>query len=130
MAGAHTRQMGRHRDPRELVRRESRERFAFLVSEGRFAGPEETESGLVYDRPDLQLVVRYLGPYEPQVATSIRLKAGDEIVGWASLGCLYAAFGCGPLQDVPGSAAHLHRRGRPGGSPTAPVRVLSGVPTL
>jgi hypothetical protein len=100
--------MGKRVDPREVVRHEGREQFAFLVSDSGFAGPEETERGLVYRRGRLWIELRLVGPREPEVDTTVRLEGGSGALGrWASLDCLYVAFGCGTLQDVPGSAATL-----------------------
>lgn len=94
-------------DPREVVRRESREHFAFLVGEGGFTGPQEIENGLAYDRSGICIKVRYFGPREPEVVTTVVVPTAGYGAQWASLDCLYVAFGGGPAQHVPGSAANL-----------------------
>jgi hypothetical protein len=93
----------RSAEPREIVRDEGREAFAFLL-DADFLGPELTEDGLIYHRPGLQVEVRYLGPYEPEVATTVRRRETGGASRSATLGCLYAAFGAGPGQDVGGAA--------------------------
>jgi hypothetical protein len=90
-------------EPREVVRELGREVFAFLLNAD-FLGPETTEDGLIYHRPGLQIEVRYLGPYEPEVATTVRRREAGGVSRSAALGCLYAAFGAGSGQDVVGAA--------------------------
>lgn len=90
-------------EPREIVREVGREAFAFLLTAD-FLGPEVTEDGLIYHRPGLQVEVRYLGPYEPEVSTTVRRREAGGVSRSASLGCLYAAFGAGAAADLPGSA--------------------------
>ena len=93
-------------EPREIVRQVGREAFAFLLAAD-FLGPEVTEDGLIYHRPGLQVEVRYLGPYEPEVATTVRRREAGGVSRSASLGCLYAAFGAGTAQDLLGVADTL-----------------------
>lgn len=105
--GVHTRRMGRRFDPREVVRSEGRALFAFLISDGGFVGPEVLESGLVYHhRSGLQIGVSYLGPREPEVTTTVRVLGVCGAPHSASLDCLWVAFGCGTLQDVPTSGVN------------------------
>jgi hypothetical protein len=99
--------MGRRFDPRKIVRREGSDLFAFLVSDGGFVGPEVLEAGLVYHhRSGLQIAISYLGPREPEVTTRIRVSRDCDTPRSASLDCLWVAFECGTLQDVPTSAAN------------------------
>jgi hypothetical protein len=93
-------------EPREIVREIGRDAFAFLLGAD-FLGPEVTEDGLIYHRPGLQVEVRYLGPYEPEVATTVRRRESSGVSRSAGLACLYAAFGAGQAEDVPVSADTL-----------------------
>lgn len=106
-AGVDARRMGRRVDPRETVRREGSDLFAFLISDGGFVGPEVLESGLVYQhRSGLQIAISYLGPREPEVTTRIRVSRDGGATRSASLDCLWVAFECGTLHDVPTSAVN------------------------
>jgi len=99
--------MGRRVDPREIVRREGGDLFAFLISDGGFVGPEVLESGLAYrHRSGLQITISYLGPREPEVTTRIRVSRDGGAPRSASLDCLWVAFEYGTLQDVPTSAVN------------------------
>ena len=90
-----------------MVRRDGSDLFAFLVSDGGFVGPEVLESGLVYrHRSGLQIAISYLGPREPEVTTRIAVSRDHVATRSASLDCLWVAFGCGTLQDVPTSAVN------------------------
>lgn len=95
----------RRADPRDPIWRHGPALFEFLVGAG-FAGPERTEHGIAYHRPRLHIEIRFVGGHEPVVTTtitSIRLNGDTRS---ASIDCLYVACRCGPLQDVPGSAAN------------------------
>ncbi|MEU4614378.1 hypothetical protein [Streptomyces umbrinus] len=99
--------MGRRVDPREIVRREGGDLFAFLISDGGFVGPEVVESGLVYRHGSgLQIAISYLGPREPEVITTVRVSRDGGAPRSASLDCLWVAFEYGTLQDVPTSAVN------------------------
>jgi len=101
----HTRRMGQRIGPREIVRREGGDLFAFLISDGGFVGPDVLESGLLYHHHSgLQIAVSYLGPREPEVTTTIRVSRDGAAARSASLSCLWVAFEYGTLQDVPTSA--------------------------
>jgi hypothetical protein len=78
--------------------------FAFLVEEAGFVGPELTENGLIFHRAGLHFEVLFLNGHEPEVATQIVWVAPGGERSWGSLECLYVVGGCGPAQDVPGSA--------------------------
>lgn len=90
-------------EPREIVRDAGREAFAFLLGSD-FLGPEITEDGLIYHRPGMQVEVRYLGPYEPEVSTTVRHREPGGVSRSAALGCLYVALGAGTAQDLTGTA--------------------------
>jgi hypothetical protein len=90
-------------EPREIVRDAGREAFGFLLGSD-FLGPEITDDGLIYHRPGMQVEVRYLGPYEPEVSTTVRHREPGGVSRSAALGCLYVAFGAGAAQDVTGTA--------------------------
>jgi hypothetical protein len=99
--------MGQRVDPREIVRREGSDLFAFLVSDGGFVGPEVLESGLAYHHcSGLRIAISYLGPRETEVTTTIRVSRESGATRSASLDCLWVAFGCGTPQDVPTSAVN------------------------
>ncbi|MFE5772825.1 hypothetical protein ACFQ7O_31220 [Streptomyces sp. NPDC056485] len=105
--------------------------FSFLLEEAGFTGPERTEHGLLFRGPGLDVDVWLFDGREPQVSTGMAAVGPDGIRGrWASLDELYVAAGCGPAQDVPGSAptrrsaikrVHQHA--------TALRRLMAGLPT-
>jgi hypothetical protein len=98
------RRMGHRGDPAEAFRSEARTVFAFLVEEAGFSSSEVTKHGLLFHRAGLHIEVRFLDGHEPEVVTTIVRDAPDGESSRGSLECLYVAGGCGPAQDVPGSA--------------------------
>jgi hypothetical protein len=98
------RRVSGHADRADAFRVEAGTAFGFLVEEAGFTGPEMIASGLGFHRLGLHVEVVFLDGHEPEVATGIVWAApgGERSRAW--LECLYAAGGCGPAQDVPGSA--------------------------
>ncbi|MFJ3728349.1 hypothetical protein ACIPYQ_38080 [Streptomyces sp. NPDC090045] len=103
--------MSRARDLRAEFRTKAAAAFSFLVEESGFAQPEMTESlfstgpGLLFRGPGLDVDVMFHDGREPQVVTSLAAVGPDGVRSrWAELDGLYAAAGCGPVQDVPGQA--------------------------
>jgi hypothetical protein len=101
--------MSGHADQVDAFRAEATVAFGFLVAEAGFIGPEDfasalVTSGLRLHRSGLHVEVVFFDGHEPEVATVIVWVAPDGARIRASLECLYVAAGCGPVQDVPGSA--------------------------
>ncbi|UWE12052.1 hypothetical protein [Actinacidiphila bryophytorum] len=97
--------MGHQGDSVEEFRSAAATRFAFLVEDAGFSGPERTEEGLVFHGPGLDVEVWFLDVREPQVTTLVVPISADGTRrpgGW--LDDLYVTAGCGPAQDIPGSA--------------------------
>ncbi|RZU46497.1 hypothetical protein EV284_1178 [Streptomyces sp. BK022] len=97
--------MGCRRGLSEVFRAEAGAEFAFLVDDAGFWGPEQTDSGLLFHGSGLDVEVWFLDGHEPQVTTLIAPVASDGVRArgvW--LDDLYVLSGCGPAQDVPGSA--------------------------
>ncbi len=79
--------------------------FAFLVEEAGFSGPERIDHGLRFHSDRLDVEVWFLDVHEPEVTTRIAPASSDGVRPrgvW--LEELYVMSGCGPPQDVPGSA--------------------------
>jgi hypothetical protein len=102
--------MGRRADPRQTIWEQGPNAFAFLLKEWGFEGPERTDEGIAYHRPDLHVTVeRWAWKNEAGFTTEVR--GMDRRTGaqhWASLGCLYVACGLGPLQHVPETVGGGH----------------------
>ncbi|WP_328930904.1 MULTISPECIES: hypothetical protein [unclassified Streptomyces] len=79
--------------------------FAFLVEDAGFSDAEQIDNGLVFHGAGLDVEVWFLDGHEPEVTTLVALVASDGVRSrGAWLDDLYVASGCGPAQDVPGSA--------------------------
>ncbi|MGW0754307.1 hypothetical protein [Streptomyces sp. NPDC002587] len=96
--------MGSELDLPDEFRSEAEVAFSFLLEEVGFAGPERTEHGLLFRGPELDVDVWLFDGREPQVATGAAVGPGGIRGRRAWLDELYVAAGCGPAQDVPGSA--------------------------
>ncbi|MFD7555523.1 hypothetical protein ACFV9E_13445 [Streptomyces sp. NPDC059835] len=97
--------MGSEMDLLDEFRSEVEVAFSFLFEEAGFASPETTEHGLLFRGPGLEVDVWLFDGREPEVATGVAAVGADGIRGQrAWLDELYVAAGCGPAQDVPGSA--------------------------
>ncbi|MFD4137334.1 hypothetical protein [Streptomyces goshikiensis] len=97
--------MGSELDLPDEFRSEVEAAFSFLLEEAGFAGPERTKHGLLFRGPGLDVDVWLFDGREPQVSTGLAAVGPDGIRGRrAWLDELYVAAGCGPAQDVPGSA--------------------------
>ncbi|MEU0648003.1 hypothetical protein [Streptomyces umbrinus] len=97
--------MGNRGDPTEAFLAEVGVEFAFLVEDAGFSGPEPTDNGLLFHGVGLDVQVWFLDGHEPEVTTLVTPAASDGVKArgvW--LDQLYVASGCGPAQDVPGSA--------------------------
>ncbi|MFF7381208.1 hypothetical protein [Streptomyces griseoluteus] len=92
-------------DLSEAFRAEVSAEFAFLVEDAGFSGPEQTDDGFLFHSSGLDVEVWFLDGHEPVVATLIAPVASDGVrARGAWLDELYVLSGCGPAQDVPGSA--------------------------
>ncbi|MGW2183684.1 hypothetical protein ACWCXX_37860 [Streptomyces sp. NPDC001732] len=99
------RRMGNQGGLAEAFRAEVGVEFAFLVEEAGFSGPEQTDHGFVFHSVGLDVEVWFLDGHEPMVTTLVAPVASDGVRArgvW--LDELYVVSGCGPAQDVPGSA--------------------------
>ena len=95
--------MGRRPGPLEIMWQHGTETFAFLLDEWDFLGPERTESGIAFHRPDLHIDVE-IWSYnnEAGIGTGVRrvdLRTGEQQA--AALDRLYIECGLGPPQHVP-----------------------------
>jgi hypothetical protein len=102
--------MGRRADPRQTIWEQGPSAFAFLLEEWGFQGPERTDEGIAYHRPDLHVTVE-LWAWKNEAGFTTSVRGLDRRTGaqhWASLGCLYVACGLGPLQHVPENAGGGH----------------------
>ncbi|MCP8706906.1 hypothetical protein IGB19_03455 [Streptomyces sp. AC04842] len=99
------RRMGHQGDLAEAFRSEVGVEFAFLVEDAGFSGPEQTDNGLLFHSAGLEVEVWFLDGHEPVVTTLVTPFASDGVrARGAWLDELYVLSGCGPAQDVPGSA--------------------------
>lgn len=97
--------MGSGGDLAEAFRAEVSAEFAFLIEYAGFSGPEQTDNGLLFRSSRLHVEVWFLDGHEPVVTTLIAPAASDGVrARGAWLDELYVLSGCGPAQDVPGSA--------------------------
>jgi hypothetical protein len=75
-----------------------------------FVGPERTDSGIAFHRPDLHVAMEiWAWKNEAGIDTGLRWKnpdTGEE--HRAGLDCLYVACGLGPAQHVPGTVGGGH----------------------
>lgn len=97
--------MGSRGDLAEEFRAEAGAAFAFLVEDAGFSSPEQTDVGLRFRSVGLHVEVWFLEGREAMVTTLVTPVSSDGTRGrgvW--LDELYVASGCGPAQDVPGSA--------------------------
>ncbi|MFF7079612.1 hypothetical protein [Streptomyces lavendulae] len=105
MLWLHDQAMGHGLDLRDEFRSAAELAFSFLVKDLGFASAELTEHGLLFRGDGLCVDVWLIEGHEPEVATGVAVVGPD---GWkgrlAWLDDLYIASGCGPAQDVPGSA--------------------------
>lgn len=97
--------MGHQGDLAETFRALVGVEFAFLVEDAGFSGPERTDHGLLFHSVGLDVEVWFLDGHEPVVTTLVAPVASDGVrANGAWLDELYVLSGCGPAQDVPGSA--------------------------
>jgi hypothetical protein len=97
--------MGHGADSGGALLWEHRDLFTFLVEGGGFTGPQQIDAGLAYHRPGLHIEIEFLDGREPAVTTTLWTPTPQgRRSARAALGCLYVAYGCGPLQDVPETA--------------------------
>jgi hypothetical protein len=77
--------------------------FAFLVDDWDFVGPERTDSGIAYHRPDLHVAMEiWAWKNEAGIDTGLRwIDPGTGEQHHAGLDCLYVECGLGPAQHVP-----------------------------
>lgn len=97
--------MGNQGDLAEAFRAEVGVEFAFLVEEAGFSGPEQTDNGFLFHGVSMDVEVWLLGGHEPMVTTLVTPVTSEGVRAkgvW--LDELYVVSGCGPAQDVPGSA--------------------------
>jgi hypothetical protein len=102
--------MSRRAGPRETLLEHGPRAFAFLAQEWGFTGPEHTDQGIAYHRPNLHVTVE-LWAWKNEAGFTTSVWGVDRRTGaqhWASLGCLYVACGLGPLQHVPETAGGGH----------------------
>jgi hypothetical protein len=95
--------MGKRPGPVEIIWQRGAEAFAFLIDDWDFEGPECTESGIAYHRPDLHVTAEiWAWKREAGISTGgVRVDADAGTRRSADLSCLYVQAGLGPAQHVP-----------------------------
>jgi hypothetical protein len=95
--------MGKRPSPIEIIWQRGAEAFAFLTDDCDFDGPERTEDGIAYHRPDLHVSTQaWAWKREAGITTGIvRVDADTGTRYCADLACLYVEAGLGPAQHVP-----------------------------
>ena len=102
--------MGRRADPSETSWEEGPNAFRNLAQDWGFTGPERTNAGIAYHRPELHVTIE-LWAWKNEAGFTTHVCGVDRVTGVehsASLGCLYVACGLGPLQHVPETAGGGH----------------------
>lgn len=95
--------MGKRPRPVEIIWQHGAEAFAFLIEEWDFDGPERTEGGIAYHRPDLHLSTE-IWAWKREAGMTTGVVHVDTEAGTrhgADLSCLYVQAGLGPAQHVP-----------------------------
>jgi hypothetical protein len=95
--------MGKRPGPLEIMWQHGTEAFAFLVDEWDFLGPERTEFGIAFHRPDLHIDVE-IWSYKNEAGIGTGVRRVDPRTGEqqaAALDRLYIECGLGPPQHVP-----------------------------
>ena len=89
----------------EIVWQQGAEAFAFLREEWDFDGPERTDDGIAFHRPDMHIDMQiWAWKNEAGIDTGVRWI--DPVTGEqhaAGLDSLYVESGLGPAQHVPGN---------------------------
>lgn len=102
--------VGKRPGPLEIVWQQGAEAFSFLCDDFDFVGPERTDDGIAYHRPDLHVeVVIWAWKNEAGIDTGLRWidpTTGEQHV--AGLDHLYVECGLGPAQHVPGNVGGGH----------------------
>jgi hypothetical protein len=102
--------MGRRPGPLEIMWQHGSEVFAFLLEEWDFLGPERTDAGIAFHRPDLHIEVE-IWAYRSEAGIDTGVRRVDQATGKqqaAALDCLYVQSGLGPPQHVPGNLGGGH----------------------
>jgi hypothetical protein len=97
--------MGKRPGPVEIIWKNGDAAFAYLVRNWNFLGPERTDSGIAYHRPDLHVAIG-VWAWKNEAGFDTRLRWTDPATGQqhrAGLDDLYVAAGLGPHQHVPGA---------------------------
>lgn len=103
-------EMGRRPGPLDIVWSQGAEEFAFLLDEWDFAGPERTEDGIAFHRPDLHVYTE-IWAWKNEAGIDTGVWRTDPVTGErqaAGLDCLYVECGLGPPQHVPGNLGGGH----------------------
>jgi hypothetical protein len=102
--------MGRRPGPLEIMWHHGTEAFGFLLDEWDFLGPERTEAGIAFHRPDLHVDIE-IWAYKNETGIDTGVRRVDPRTGEqqaAALDCLYVECGLGPPQHVPGNLGGGH----------------------
>jgi hypothetical protein len=102
--------MGRRSDPVRVIWADGPAAFEFLVSEYDFLGPERTDEGLAYHRPDLRVEITHW-EFKNEAGFSTTVSRPGNTPGSrraAQLDDLFVACGLGPSQAVPGQSGAGH----------------------
>ncbi|WP_262285407.1 hypothetical protein [Micromonospora sp. MA102] len=95
--------MGSRPGPVEIMWQHGAEAFAFLTEEWDFTGPELTDAGIAFHRPDLHVDVE-IWAWKNEAGFTTGVRRVDPATGEqqaAGLDRLYVECGLGPPQHVP-----------------------------
>ena len=97
--------VGKRPGPLDIMWQHGADVFAFLCDEFDFDGPERTEDGIAFHRPDLHVEV-VIWAWKREAGMDTGLRWIDPATGeqhTAGLEALYVECGLGPPQHVPGN---------------------------
>jgi hypothetical protein len=93
-----------------IIWRQGTEAFAFLIEQWDFLGPERSDDGLAFHRPDLHVAFE-IWAWNNEAGIDTTVRRVDPATGEqqsAGLACLYAQAGLGPAQHVPSNIGGGH----------------------
>jgi hypothetical protein len=102
--------VGKRPGPLEIIWQQGAEAFGFLCEEYGFDGPERTDDGIAFHRPDLHVEFA-MWAWKNEAGIDTRIRRVDPVTGdrqAAELDRLYVECRLGPAQDVPGNLGGGH----------------------
>lgn len=102
--------MGKRPGLLAIIWQQGAEAFAFLCEEFGFDGPERTDDGIAFHRPDLHVEFA-IWAWKNEAGIDTAVRRVDPVTGdqqSAGLDRLYVKCGLGPPQHVPGNVGGGH----------------------